>query len=187
MLAMVAVRLRGCRWRRLQQGCVCNRRKIGSGVHDYCREGKQRYGVRDGCCHVQFVAGRDQDSWQRTIVTGCDVNRLQRKIAVGSFLPQGSLLAAIKEDGSERLLLTAFSKRHGFWSFYQIYDVDTEDGSRLMDLRLGGRQWMKATSKAIAGITWKMKETSKAIVGIAWKMKAAEMATRQEKHRSDIR
>ncbi|RWV83379.1 hypothetical protein GW17_00055017 [Ensete ventricosum] len=30
---------------------------------------------------------------------------LQRKIAAGSFLPQGSLLAAIKEDGSERSLL----------------------------------------------------------------------------------
>ncbi|RRT78943.1 hypothetical protein B296_00017424 [Ensete ventricosum] len=30
---------------------------------------------------------------------------LQRKIAVGSFLPQGSLLAAIKEDGIKRSLL----------------------------------------------------------------------------------
>ncbi|RWW20851.1 hypothetical protein GW17_00015019 [Ensete ventricosum] len=33
--------------------------------------------------------------------------RLQRKIVVGSFLPQGSLLAAIKEDGSKRSLLAA--------------------------------------------------------------------------------
>ncbi|RZS27557.1 hypothetical protein BHM03_00061050 [Ensete ventricosum] len=32
---------------------------------------------------------------------------LQRKIAVGSFLPQGSLLAAIKEDDSKRSLLAA--------------------------------------------------------------------------------
>ncbi|RWW11694.1 hypothetical protein GW17_00024678, partial [Ensete ventricosum] len=30
---------------------------------------------------------------------------LQRKIAVGSFLPQGSLLAAIKEDDRNRSLL----------------------------------------------------------------------------------
>ncbi|RRT33461.1 hypothetical protein B296_00039806 [Ensete ventricosum] len=37
----------------------------------------------------------------------CDVNGLQRKIAAGSFLPQGSLLAAIKEDGSKRSLLAA--------------------------------------------------------------------------------
>ncbi|RRT51678.1 hypothetical protein B296_00031424 [Ensete ventricosum] len=47
------------------------------------------------------------------------------------------------------------SKRRGFWSFYQIYDVDAEDDSRLMDLRLGGLLWMKATSKAIMGIAWK--------------------------------
>ncbi|RZS00777.1 hypothetical protein BHM03_00030546, partial [Ensete ventricosum] len=32
---------------------------------------------------------------------------LQRKTIVGSFLPQGSLLAAIKEDGSKRSLLAA--------------------------------------------------------------------------------
>ncbi|RRT55664.1 hypothetical protein B296_00037618 [Ensete ventricosum] len=76
----------------------------GSDVHGCCRGGQQRYGARDRCCRVQFVAGRDQDSWQRTIVAGCDVNRLQRKIAAGSFLPQGSLLAVIKEDGSERSL-----------------------------------------------------------------------------------
>ncbi|RZR83991.1 hypothetical protein BHM03_00010709 [Ensete ventricosum] len=76
----------------------------GSDVHGCCRGGQQRYGARDCCCRVQFVAGRDQDSWQRTIVAGCDVNRLQRKIAAGSFLPQGSLLAVIKEDGSERSL-----------------------------------------------------------------------------------
>ncbi|RZS04564.1 hypothetical protein BHM03_00034920 [Ensete ventricosum] len=36
-----------------------------------------------------------------------DVNRLQRKIAAGSFLPQGSLLATIKENGSKRSLLAA--------------------------------------------------------------------------------
>ncbi|RWW74687.1 hypothetical protein BHE74_00017372 [Ensete ventricosum] len=153
---------------------------MGSGVHGCCGRGQQWYGARDGCCRVQFVAGRDQDSWQRTIVAGCDVNRLQLKIAAGSFLPQGSLLAAIKKDGSERSLLAALgsercvlrSKRSGFWSFYQIYDVDVEDDSRLMDLRLGGRRWMKATSKAI--------------VGIAWKMEAAEMATGQQECSSDI-
>ncbi|RRT71982.1 hypothetical protein B296_00020088 [Ensete ventricosum] len=40
-----------------------------------------------------------------------------------------------------------------------------EDDSRLMDLRLGGRRWMKVTSKAI--------------IGIVWKMEATEMTTRQ--------
>ncbi|RWW48925.1 hypothetical protein BHE74_00044964 [Ensete ventricosum] len=79
----------------------------GNDVHGYCGGGQQRYEARDGCCCVQFVAGCDQDSWQRTIVASCDVNRLQRKIVVGSFLPQGSLLAAIKEDGSKRSLLAA--------------------------------------------------------------------------------
>ncbi|RWV85163.1 hypothetical protein BHE74_00033019 [Ensete ventricosum] len=80
---------------------------MGSDVHDCCGGGQQCYGARDGCCRVQFVVGRDQDSWQRTIIASCDVNRLQRKIAAGSFLPQGSLLAVIKEDDSERSLLTA--------------------------------------------------------------------------------
>ncbi|RWW86176.1 hypothetical protein BHE74_00005061 [Ensete ventricosum] len=79
----------------------------GSDIHDYCGGGQQCYGARDGYCGVQFVAGHDQDSWQRTIVVGHDVNKLQRKIAAGSFLPQGSLLAAIKEDGSKRSLLAA--------------------------------------------------------------------------------
>ncbi|RRT70366.1 hypothetical protein B296_00000479 [Ensete ventricosum] len=67
MPAAVVVRLRGCRWYRLQQGCGCNRRKMGP----------------------RFV------------------QLLQRKIAAGSFLPQGSLLAMIKEGGSERSLLAA--------------------------------------------------------------------------------
>ncbi|RZS02153.1 hypothetical protein BHM03_00032136 [Ensete ventricosum] len=77
----------------------------GSDVHGCCRGGQQRYGVRDHCCRVQFVVGRDQDIWQRMIITGCDVNILQRKITTGSFLPQGSLLDMIKEDSSERSLL----------------------------------------------------------------------------------
>ncbi|RZR95427.1 hypothetical protein BHM03_00024286, partial [Ensete ventricosum] len=55
-------------WRWLQQGCCCNRRKTG----------QRRYGAR----------GRDQDSWQRKIAAGCNVDRLQLKIAAGSFLPQ---------------------------------------------------------------------------------------------------
>ncbi|RRT79229.1 hypothetical protein B296_00006738 [Ensete ventricosum] len=41
---------------------------------------------------------------------GCGVNRLQRKITAGSFLPQGSLLAVIKEDGSERSLLAVLCR-----------------------------------------------------------------------------
>ncbi|RRT63079.1 hypothetical protein B296_00010987 [Ensete ventricosum] len=77
----------------------------GSDVHDCCGGGQQRYGARDDCCCVQFIASRDQDWWQRTTVAGCDVNKLQRKIAAGSFLLQGSLLATIKEDGSKRSLL----------------------------------------------------------------------------------
>ncbi|RRT36748.1 hypothetical protein B296_00029650 [Ensete ventricosum] len=37
---------------------------------------------------VQFIAGRNQDSWQRKIAASCDVDKLQRKITAGSFLPQ---------------------------------------------------------------------------------------------------
>ncbi|RRT39843.1 hypothetical protein B296_00032667 [Ensete ventricosum] len=77
----------------------------GNDVYDYYGGVQQRYGVRNDCCCVQFIIGSDQDSWQQTIVAGYDVNRLQRKIAAGSFLPQGSLLATIKENGSQRLLL----------------------------------------------------------------------------------
>ncbi|RZS24255.1 hypothetical protein BHM03_00057308 [Ensete ventricosum] len=73
----------------------------GNDVHDCYGGGQQRYEVRDGCCCVQFIASCDQDSWQRTIIVDCDVNRLKRKIVAGSFLPQGLLLAAIKEDGSK--------------------------------------------------------------------------------------
>ncbi|RWW55360.1 hypothetical protein BHE74_00038011 [Ensete ventricosum] len=107
MSAAATLRLRGYKWRRLQQGCDCNRRKMGSGVHGYYGGGQQWYGVRDGCCHVQFVVGHDQDSWQRTIIAGYDVNRLQRKIVAGSFLSQGLLLATIKEDDNEGSLLAA--------------------------------------------------------------------------------
>ncbi|RWV96078.1 hypothetical protein GW17_00041240 [Ensete ventricosum] len=76
-------------------------------MHGCCGGGQPQYGARDGYYHVQFVAGRNQDSWQQTIVVGYHINRSQRKIAAGSFLPQGSLLAVIKEDGSERSLLAA--------------------------------------------------------------------------------
>ncbi|RRT65456.1 hypothetical protein B296_00001679 [Ensete ventricosum] len=79
--------------------------RLGSDVYGYCRGNQWRYGARDRYYRVQFVADRDQDSWQRMIVAGYDVNKLQRKITASSFLPQGSLLAVIKEDGSERLLL----------------------------------------------------------------------------------
>ncbi|RZR90418.1 hypothetical protein BHM03_00018299 [Ensete ventricosum] len=92
-------------------GCSNGATAIGerwdNDVQGCCGGGQQRYGVRDGCCCIQFVAGHDQNSWQRMIVAGFDVNKLQRKIAAGSFLPQGSLLAVIKEDGSKRSLLTA--------------------------------------------------------------------------------
>ncbi|RWW81954.1 hypothetical protein BHE74_00009611 [Ensete ventricosum] len=101
----------------LQCGIGCNKGaaviggRWGSDVHSYCGGGQQQYRARDDCCCVQFVAGRDQDSWQRTIVTGYDVNKLQRKITAGSFLPQGSLLAAIKEVSSKRSLLAALSSK----------------------------------------------------------------------------
>ncbi|RZS27790.1 hypothetical protein BHM03_00061317 [Ensete ventricosum] len=38
---------------------------------------------------------------------GSDIHGLQRKIAADSFLSQGSLLAAIKEDSSKRSMLAA--------------------------------------------------------------------------------
>ncbi|RZS14108.1 hypothetical protein BHM03_00045768 [Ensete ventricosum] len=87
------------------KGATAIRGRRGSDVHNYCGGGQQRYGVRDNCCYVQFVASHDQDNWMRTIVAGCDINRLQRKIVVGIFLPQGSLLATIKEDDNKRSLL----------------------------------------------------------------------------------
>ncbi|RRT81247.1 hypothetical protein B296_00010969 [Ensete ventricosum] len=51
----------------------------------------------------------------------------------------------------------------GLIGIAQIYDVDEEDDSRLMDLRYGMRRWMKATSKAIMGIAWKMEAAEIAI------------------------
>ncbi|RWW80024.1 hypothetical protein BHE74_00011647 [Ensete ventricosum] len=45
-----------------------------------------------------------------------DKAELQRKITAGSFLPQGSLLAAIKENGSKRSLLAVLgSERCMLW------------------------------------------------------------------------
>ncbi|RWW68242.1 hypothetical protein BHE74_00024247, partial [Ensete ventricosum] len=47
---------------------------------------------------------------QGSDVHGCcrgEQPRLQRNIAAGSFLPQGSQLAVIKEDDRKRLLLAA--------------------------------------------------------------------------------
>ncbi|RZR87854.1 hypothetical protein BHM03_00015319 [Ensete ventricosum] len=69
------------------KGAVAIGGRWDSDVHGYCGGGQQWYGVRDSYCCVQFVAGCVQDSWQQAIVAGCDVNRLQRKIAAGSFLP----------------------------------------------------------------------------------------------------
>ncbi|RZS29415.1 hypothetical protein BHM03_00063146 [Ensete ventricosum] len=88
-------------------GVAAIRGRRGNDVDDCCGGGQQRYGARDSYCCVQFVTGHDQNSWQRMIVAGCDVNKLQRKIATGSFLPQGLLLAMIKQDGSKRSLLAA--------------------------------------------------------------------------------
>ncbi|RWW29342.1 hypothetical protein GW17_00006139 [Ensete ventricosum] len=80
--ATAAVRLRGCRWRRFQQGCGCNWRKTGQRCTRLLR---------------RRAAAVWSESERRLL--------LQRKIAAGGFLPQGSLLAAIKEDGSKRSLL----------------------------------------------------------------------------------
>ncbi|RWV80153.1 hypothetical protein GW17_00058617, partial [Ensete ventricosum] len=94
-------------WRQLQQGCGCNRRKTRQRCTRLLWRRAAVDGVRDGCCCVQFTASHDQDSWQQTIVAGRNIDKLQQKIAAGSFLPQGSLLVAIKEDGSKRSLLVA--------------------------------------------------------------------------------
>ncbi|RWV80591.1 hypothetical protein GW17_00058111 [Ensete ventricosum] len=74
------MRLRGCKWRRLQQGCGCNRRKAGHRC-------------------TRLLRRRVAAVWSERRLL------LQRKIAAGSFLPQGSLLAATKEDGNKRSLL----------------------------------------------------------------------------------
>ncbi|RWV76944.1 hypothetical protein GW17_00062299 [Ensete ventricosum] len=84
MSATAALRLHGCKWRWLQQGCGCNRRKTGQ------RAEEDNGGIEreTATSRVHIDVGRDQDSWQRKIAAGCDVDRLQRKIAAGSFLPQ---------------------------------------------------------------------------------------------------
>ncbi|RRT54105.1 hypothetical protein B296_00029919 [Ensete ventricosum] len=93
------------------KGAVAIGGRRGSNLHGCCRGGQQRYGARDDYYCVQFIAGRDYDIWQRTIIVGYDINRLPRKIAAGSFLLQRSLLAAIKEDSSKRSLLAVRWKR----------------------------------------------------------------------------
>ncbi|RZR91914.1 hypothetical protein BHM03_00020094 [Ensete ventricosum] len=91
MLATAPVRLRGCRWHRLQQGCGYNRRKT-----------EQR-------C-TRLLRRRAAMVWSERRLL------LSRKIVAGSFLPQGSLLAMIKEDGSKRSLLAVLdSERCVMW------------------------------------------------------------------------
>ncbi|RRT32892.1 hypothetical protein B296_00055945, partial [Ensete ventricosum] len=80
------------------------------------RKGQQRSQLRLRC---DFVAADGVGCSKGAAVIGgrrgSDVHgccgggqqRLQRKIVAGSFLPQGLLLAVIKEDGSERSLLAA--------------------------------------------------------------------------------
>ncbi|RZS08348.1 hypothetical protein BHM03_00039303 [Ensete ventricosum] len=80
------------------------------------RKGQQRSQLRLQC---DFVAADGVGCSKGAAVIGgrrgSDVHgccgggqqRLQRKIVAGSFLPQGLLLAVIKEDGSERSLLAA--------------------------------------------------------------------------------
>ncbi|RWW74463.1 hypothetical protein BHE74_00017598 [Ensete ventricosum] len=127
----------------------CRLQEDGQRCDDHCGGGQQWYGATDGYYHVQFVVGRDQDSWQRTIVAGCDVNRLQRKIVAGSFLPQGSLLAVTKEDGSERSLLAVLGRQQidgsaAWWATIDDGDVKSnyenclEDGGGRDSYRVAG-------------------------------------------------
>ncbi|RRT81966.1 hypothetical protein B296_00012611 [Ensete ventricosum] len=51
-------------------GAVAIERQGGNGVPSCCRGGQQWYGARDHSGHVQFVASRDQGSWQRKITAG---------------------------------------------------------------------------------------------------------------------
>ncbi|RZR73542.1 hypothetical protein BHM03_00025430 [Ensete ventricosum] len=128
---------------------------------------------------------------ERLIAAGCDHGGWQRVVAVGSIV-QRKMRAAVEGIREIGWLKGWWTKGCDFWVRFVavlgaiwgcgvvefrlrigIYDVDAEDDSRLMDLRLGGRQWMIATSKAI--------------VGIALKMKAVEMAIGQQKCSSDTR
>ncbi|RWV78890.1 hypothetical protein GW17_00060060, partial [Ensete ventricosum] len=67
-----------------------------------CSKGAVAIGGRRGS-DVHGCAEEGSSGMEREMV----VVVLQRKIAAGSFLPQGSLLAAIKEDGNKRSLLAA--------------------------------------------------------------------------------
>ncbi|RRT33069.1 hypothetical protein B296_00057368 [Ensete ventricosum] len=81
-----------------------------------------------------------------------------------AMIPSISMLA-LPERGNV-FVLGADSSRVGIDVGYRgnltapvpikIYDVDVEDDIILIDLRLGGRWWMEATSKAIVRIAWKM-------------------------------
>ncbi|RWV94262.1 hypothetical protein GW17_00043214, partial [Ensete ventricosum] len=78
----------------------CNRRKTGQ-CTTVVEEESDSMERETTVGHVQFIAGRDQDNWQRKIVAGCDVDRLQRKIVAGSFLPQG-IIASCDQGGWQR-------------------------------------------------------------------------------------
>ncbi|RWW47528.1 hypothetical protein BHE74_00046473 [Ensete ventricosum] len=71
----------------------------GSDVHGCCGGGQQ--------CMEREMAAVVFNLLAAIKIVGCDVNKLQQKIAAGSFLSQGSLLAMINEDDNERLLLAA--------------------------------------------------------------------------------
>ncbi|RWW11642.1 hypothetical protein BHE74_00033392 [Ensete ventricosum] len=59
------------------KGAAAIRGRRGSGVRGYYGGGKRRYGAIDNYCHVQFIAGCNQDSWQRKIAEGCNIDILQ--------------------------------------------------------------------------------------------------------------
>ncbi|RRT33217.1 hypothetical protein B296_00004754 [Ensete ventricosum] len=92
------------------------------------------------------------------LVRGADTSRVGINI---TLMQDGRLLIHTKASAT---LHTRFLKGKLIATKFKIW-LDTEDNSRLMDLQLGGRRWIKATSKAI--------------VGIAWKIEVAEMATGQ--------
>ncbi|RRT35639.1 hypothetical protein B296_00014677 [Ensete ventricosum] len=74
------------------KGAVTIGGRRGSDVHSYYGGGYQRYGVRDDCSCVQFVAGHDQDSGSERL-----------------------LWAAMYTNYSERSLLVAFYHKDHYW------------------------------------------------------------------------
>ncbi|RWV83794.1 hypothetical protein GW17_00054554 [Ensete ventricosum] len=76
------------------------------GVADFYRKMAAKISESEGSSDGGGRRGQQQHRCGCSVTSWLQV-ALQRKIAAGSFLPQGSLLAAIKEDRSKRSLLAA--------------------------------------------------------------------------------